>query len=101
MAGNSTSGIIWESHAKYRIGTFKNDMASLHELTFSKMADLAGRLVYNNKDEVVFNFGKHRGKAVAEILQKAPSYYDWMMKGDFTRDTKRRLTEIKLQMLNL
>lgn len=83
------------------IGTFKNDMASLHQLTFSKMADLAGRLVYNHKDEVVFNFGKHRGKPVSEILKKEPSYYDWMMKGDFTRDTKRRLTEIKLQLLNL
>jgi DNA polymerase-3 subunit epsilon len=84
-----------------KIGNFENDMDVLHQLTFSKMADLAGRLVYNHKDEVVFNFGKHRGKPVSEILKKEPSYYDWMMKGDFTRDTKRRLTEIKLQMLNL
>jgi DNA polymerase-3 subunit epsilon len=84
-----------------KIGTFKNDMSSLHQLTFSKMADLAGRLVYNNQNEVVFNFGKHRGKPVTEIFKKEPSYYDWMMKGDFTRDTKRRLTEIKLQLLNL
>ena len=84
-----------------KLGTFENDMDTLHQLTFSRMADLAGRLVYNQKDEVVFNFGKHRGKPVTEILKKEPSYYDWMMKGDFTRDTKRRLTEIKLQMLNL
>jgi DNA polymerase-3 subunit epsilon len=83
-----------------KIGTFENDMNALHELTFSKMADLAGRLVYNHKDEVVFNFGKHRGKPVTEVLKKEPSYYDWMMKGDFTRDTKRRLTEIKLQSLS-
>jgi DNA polymerase-3 subunit epsilon len=84
-----------------KIGTFQNDMDALHNLTFSKMADLAGRLVDNHKDEVVFNFGKHRGKPVSEILKREPSYYDWMMKGDFTRDTKRRLTEIKLQLLNL
>ena len=83
-----------------KIGVFKNDMQVLHDLTFTKMADLAGRLVYNNKDEVVFNFGKHRGKTVEQVLKQEPSYYDWMMKGDFTRDTKRRLTEIKLQMLN-
>lgn len=83
-----------------KIGVFENNMATLHSLTFSKMADLAGRLVYNNQNEVVFNFGKHRGKAVTEVLKKEPSYYDWMMKGDFTRDTKRRLTEIKLQSLN-
>lgn len=83
----------------HKLGVFKNDMEVLHSLTFSKMADLAGRLVYNSKDEVVFNFGKHRGKTVVEVLRKEPSYYDWMMKGDFTRDTKRRLTEIRLQSL--
>ena len=77
------------------------DMQALHNLTFTKMADLAGRLVYNRQDEIVFNFGKHRGKTVAEVLKKEPSYYDWMMKGDFTRDTKRKLTEIKLQSLSL
>ena len=71
-----------------KIGVFKNDMEALHNLTFTKMADLAGRLVYNNNNEVVFNFGKHRGKPVSEILKKEPSYYDWMMRGDFTRDTK-------------
>jgi DNA polymerase-3 subunit epsilon len=81
------------------IGMFKNDMESLHNLTFTKMADLAGRMVYNNNDEIVFNFGKHRGKKVVDVLKKEPSYFDWMMKGDFTQDTKRRLTEIRLQAL--
>ena len=82
------------------IGIFDNDMEKLHKLTFNKMADLAGRMVYNHKDEIVFNFGKHRGKPVAEVLKAEPSYFDWMMKGDFTRDTKRKLTEIRLQALN-
>ena len=63
------------------------------------MADLAGRMVYNFNDEIVFNFGKHRGKPVTEVLKSEPSYFDWMMRGDFTRDTKRKLTEIKLQAL--
>jgi DNA polymerase-3 subunit epsilon len=80
-----------------RIGDFSNDMESLHNLTFKKMVDLAGRMIYNNRDQVVFNFGKHRNKPVAEVLQSEPSYFDWMMKGDFTRDTKRRLTEIRLK----
>lgn len=82
-----------------KIGDFANDMDVLHNLTFSKMADLAGRLVYNNDDEIVFNFGKHRGKPVTKVLKSEPSYFDWMMKGDFTRDTKRKLTEIRLQGL--
>ena len=82
------------------IGVFDNDMEVLHKLAFSKMADLAGRMVYNHKDEIVFNFGKHRGKPVAQVLKAEPSYFDWMMRGDFTRDTKRKLTEIRLQALN-
>lgn len=83
------------------IGVFANDMGKLHNLTFSKMADLAGRMVYNHKNEIVFNFGKHRGKPVSQILKKEPSYFDWMMRGDFTRDTKRKLTEIRLQALKV
>lgn len=82
-----------------KIGDFANDMEVLHNLTFTKMADLAGRMVYNNNDEIVFNFGKHRGKLVSNVLKSEPSYFDWMMKGDFTRDTKRKLTEIRLQSL--
>ncbi len=84
-----------------KIGNFANDMDRLHSLTFTKMADLAGRIVYNNKDEIVFNFGKHRGKLVADILKSEPSYFDWMMRGDFTRDTKRKLTEIKLSLIKI
>ena len=45
----------------------------------------------------VFNFGKHKGKPVAEVLRTEPSYYAWMMNGDFTLDTKKVLTEIKIK----
>ena len=79
------------------IGVIANDMEVLHKLTFNKMVDLAGRLVYNHDDIPVFNFGKHKGKPVTTVFEKEPSYYDWMMKGDFTQDTKRRLTELRLQ----
>lgn len=81
------------------IGVIENDMEVLHKLTFNKMVDLAGRLVYNHDDVPVFNFGKHKGKPVADVFRKEPSYYDWMMKGDFTQDTKRRLTELRLSAL--
>lgn len=78
----------------------KNDMTFLADFsTRSKLADYAGRMVYNDKDEVVFNFGKHRGKKVTDVLRNEPSYYAWIMEGDFTRDTKKVLTEIKLSML--
>jgi DNA polymerase III subunit epsilon len=76
-----------------------NDMAVLHKLTISKNVDLAGRMVYNDKGEAMFNFGKYKDKLVSEILQRDPSYYGWIMDNDFALDTKRRLTELKLQLL--
>lgn len=77
--------------------TIANDMQALHNLTHTRMVDLAGRMVFNTKGEEVFNFGKYKDKVVTEVLRTDPSYYSWMMNGDFTRDTKRRLTEIKLR----
>lgn len=66
----------------------------------SSMADLAGRLVYNEKQEVVFNFGKHKGKKVEDVFKSDFGYYDWMMQGDFPVQTKNVLTRLKLNMLN-
>ena len=83
-----------------KVGIIENDIDTLHRLTNKNMVDLAGRMVYNNEGEEVFNFGKHRNKKVIEVFRNEPSYYDWMMKGDFPLETKRRLTEIKLRGFN-
>jgi len=79
------------------IGEIKNDMEALSKLTSSEMVDLAGRMVMNDKGQEVFNFGKHKNKVVTAVLKEEPSYYDWMMNGDFPLDTKRKLTEIRLR----
>ncbi len=84
----------------HKIGEIQNDMDTLHKLTGSEMVDLAGRIVRNNKGEEIINFGKHKGKPVSLVLSQEPSYYDWMMNGDFALDTKRKLTEIKLRNFN-
>ncbi len=81
------------------IGEIRNDMEMLSQLSSADMIDLAGRMVRNEKGEEVFNFGKHKGKRVTDVLRNEPSYYDWMMNGDFALDTKRKLTEIKLREL--
>lgn len=80
-----------------KLGTVSNDMKNLHVITHSNKYDLAGRMVYNEGGQVVFNFGKHRGIPVADILKKEPSYYNWIMKGDFSLETKQKLTQLKLQ----
>lgn len=57
------------------------------------IVDFARRFIKENGVEV-FNFGKHKGKTVVQVLREEPQYYDWMMKGDFPMNTKQKLTEI-------
>jgi len=57
------------------------------------IVDFARRMVMENGVEI-FNFGKHKGRAVVDVLRAEPQYYDWMMKGDFPMHTKHKLTEI-------
>ncbi|NLA15507.1 MAG: 3'-5' exonuclease [Bacteroidales bacterium] len=77
----------------------KNDVTFLSEFsTRTQNLDYAGRIALNEEEQPVFNFGKHKGRLVTEVLQTEPSYYDWMMRGDFTLDTKKVLTEIKLSI---
>ena len=63
----------------------------------AKYADFAGRIGYNEAGEEIFTFGKYRDQSVAEVFKKEPSYYEWMMKGDFPQYTKKVITEIKLR----
>jgi DNA polymerase-3 subunit epsilon len=58
-----------------------------------EIIDFARRFIYEN-GIAVFNFGKHKGKPVVQVLKEEPQYYDWMMKGDFALHTKQKLTEI-------
>ena len=59
-----------------------------------KLVDYARRFLFDDKGVEVFNFGKHKGKPVADVLKAEPQYYDWMMRGDFPLHTKQKLTEI-------
>jgi len=71
-----------------------NDVDALHIFTnINKPVDFAGRLVYNDDDEVCFNFGKHKGKTTAQVFSVEPSYYAWMKNGDFPLYTKKKLDE--------
>ena len=81
-----------------RYEELQNDMAHLSEYSnANKMLDYAGRFILNDKDEPIITFGKHKGKRVADVLATEPTYYNWIMSNDFTLDTKRVLTELRLQ----
>ena len=66
--------------------------------TRGKSADFAGRIGFNDKGEEVFTFGKYKDQPVEVIFRKEPSYYDWIMNGDFPNYTKKIFTEIKLRL---
>ena len=59
--------------------------------------DLAGRVVYSDPHREVINFGKYKGQLAADVLQKDPSYYNWIQQGDFPSETKRRFTAIRMR----
>lgn len=78
----------------------ENDIASLAEFSaHNRNADFAGRIIYDENDVEIFNFGKYKGRLVTEVLARDPGYYGWMMHGDFPLYTKKILTAIKLRAL--
>ena len=56
--------------------------------------DLGGRLSKDKDGDAVFNFGKYKGKKVKQVFRSEPSYYTWMMEGDFAKDTKDIISAI-------
>ena len=98
-----------DTHATYevlkaqldRYPQLKNDVAALADFTtYTRNADLAGRIVYDERGVEVFNFGKYKGRPVEEVFRIDSGYYDWMMQGDFLLNTKNVITSIKLRSFN-
>lgn len=78
----------------------ENNVSSLAEFSsHNRNVDFAGRIVYDDNDVEVFNFGKYKGKPVEEVLSENPGYYSWMMQGDFPLYTKKVMTAVKLRAL--
>lgn len=92
----------------------QNDVAFLAE--FSRQnnnVDFAGRIVWGEQKDKngntvldkdgnpvlteMFNFGKHKGVPVSQVLRFDPGYYSWILAGDFTYNTKQVLTRIRLR----
>lgn len=77
-----------------------NDIEALSEFSsHNKDVDFAGRIILNEKNVEVFNFGKYKGVPVTDVFAKDPGYYGWMLNGDFPLYTKKVLTQIKLRSM--
>ena len=66
----------------------------------NKNIDFAGRIIEDDNGDAIFNFGKHKGKKVKEVLSKEKGYYSWMMNSDFPEYTKKVITQVKLGLTN-
>jgi DNA polymerase-3 subunit epsilon len=81
-----------------RYNDLENDVEKLADFSsFNTNVDFAGRIILDENGVEIFNFGKHKGKAVELVLNEEPAYYSWMMNGEFPLYTKKVLTEIKLR----
>ena len=78
------------------IGTTVEELAAFS--THNETVDFAGRIALDDKGEEVFTFGKYKGRSVAEIFDKEPSYYSWLINGDFPQYTKKIFTEIYVRL---
>ena len=82
-----------------RYPELQNDVEFLAKFTkYNRNVDYAGRIVLDDNGVEVFNFGKHKGRSVEEVLRIEPTYYSWIINGDFPLYTKKVLTGIRLRM---
>ena len=82
-----------------RYPNLENDVDFLSKFSSqNRNVDHDGRIVLNDDNVEVFNFGKYKGQPVADVLKKDTGYFGWIMQGDFPQNTKNVLTNIKLRM---
>ena len=78
-----------------------NNVDFVGRVVWAELKDVNGNVVLgaDGKPRLVevFNFGKHKGEQVAQVLRYDPGYYSWILSGDFTYNTKQVLTRIKLR----
>ena len=77
-----------------KMGKISNNLNEINNTLNNNMIDLEGRFIMEN-NVPIFNFGKYKGKKINEILKKHPEYYNWIIKGKFSNDTKEKIKKIK------
>lgn len=76
-----------------------NDVKALSEFScHNRNVDFAGRLIYNDANKEVINFGKYKGQLAEDVLRRDPGYYSWVQQGDFQQNTKDAFATIRLRI---
>ena len=87
----ATWEVLEQQIEKYQLDPDVKSLAELSRAGNHKVLDMAGRIAVNSKNEVVYNFGKHKGKSIASVAKTEPGYYGWMLEADFPLYTKSLL----------
>lgn len=80
-----------------RYDTLKNDVKALSSYVPKRYVDFSGQLIYDDKGEVLINFGKHKGKKARDVYRSEPSYFAWVRQGKFSLDTKEQFAKLEEQ----
>lgn len=71
------------------------NVEELAEFTsYRKTPDLENKFRFDEQEQIVFNFGKHKDKLLKQVFIDEPSYYYWMMEKDFLQSTKALITKV-------
>ncbi len=84
----ATWEVLEKQIEQYELNTNVQALADLSRAGNHKILDMAGRIALNENNEVVYNFGKHKGKTIENIAKTEPGYYGWMLEADFPLYTK-------------
>lgn len=81
-----------------RYPELQNDVKALAEFSGGgNNVDLAGRMIYNENHEPIFNFGKNKGKKVKDVVRHEPGFIQWILQGDFPKETKDQLRRLQYE----
>jgi len=81
-----------------RYPELKNDVKALSEFSSGgRNVDLAGRMVYDDNNEPIFNFGKNKGKKVKDVVRHEPGFIQWILQGDFPKETKDQVRRLQYE----
>lgn len=76
----------------------KNDVRALADFSAGgRNVDLAGRMVYDDNNEPIFNFGKNKGKKVRDVVRREPGFIQWILQGDFPKETKDQIRRLQYE----
>jgi DNA polymerase-3 subunit epsilon len=84
-----------------RISKVNQNVDFAGRIVWGEVKDAKGNTVFDKDGKALmteyFNFGKYKGRTVADVLRMDTGYYGWVMSGEFTNNTKQVLTRIRLR----